>query len=449
MMIRAKRRFPRVPINRPALVRLVEPDPYLKPFEDFTRAQTLGAGGCMFVSPETLGFGSLAVLLISLGHKVVRADTKVVYEKPRQDGSLEAYLRRLRVQREALHAQLREPVRELVDQLEGLDDPSRSELERLRQALDDLGPEAGPILVLYIDPGDEGKDGATAATKGRVLRAREVTNALVRLRAPGIVEDLIRRTSTGSTTGRVHAVEILGTSPEPERAGAWLEELFRTSEGELRLEAVRALARLGGTEGPTLRAALTDSDTEVVATVLAAVDSGQVDLGVVPLEDSHDGLSVATVDGLAFDTSDVVVASTGVSLFAYVADGASGLHVLQLTSPETVPGYLGFSPRPEPVWIAGYRTHGPAVALSRGLERDRAVDETGHQVSIFNRLGAGPLTRRQMERLYLRDGALYTVRDSAAEAAPDANGAGVERSDAADPGTETVQAPAPRPGRQP
>jgi len=89
MMIRAKRRFPRVPINRPALVRLVEPDPYLKPFEDFTRAQTLGAGGCMFVSPETLGFGSLAVLLISLGHKVVRADGKVVYEKPRRDGSLE------------------------------------------------------------------------------------------------------------------------------------------------------------------------------------------------------------------------------------------------------------------------------------------------------------------------------------------------------------------------
>jgi len=100
MMIRAKRRFPRVPINRPALVRLVEPDPYLKPFEDFTRAQTLGAGGCMFVSPETLGFGSLAVLLISLGHKVVRADTKVVYEKPRQDGSLEVGVEFLHISKE-------------------------------------------------------------------------------------------------------------------------------------------------------------------------------------------------------------------------------------------------------------------------------------------------------------------------------------------------------------
>ena len=100
MMIRPKRRFPRVPVNRPALVRLVEPDPFLKPFEDFTRAQTLGAGGCMFVSPETLGFGSLAVLLISLGHKVVRADTKVVYEKPRKDGSLEVGVEFLHISQE-------------------------------------------------------------------------------------------------------------------------------------------------------------------------------------------------------------------------------------------------------------------------------------------------------------------------------------------------------------
>jgi len=199
------------------------------------------------------------------------------------------------------------------------------------------------------------------------------------------------------------------------------------------------------------RVPIADARSLHVARTYAYVAAGAEGLVIVDVERPEAPRIDRVFDagGKLTDTSDVVVASTGVSLFAYVADGASGLHVLQLTSPETVPGYLGFSPRPEPVWIAGYRTHGPAVALSRGLERDRAVDETGHQVSIFNRLGAGPLTRRQMERLYLRDGALYTVRDSAAEAAPDANGAGVERSDAADPGTETVQAPAPRPGRQP
>jgi len=68
-------------------------------------------------------------------------------------------------------------------------------------------------------------------------------------------------------------------------------------------DGARAAARLGARVATVVR----HRPATDVATVLAAVDSGQVDLGVVPLEDSHDGLSVATVDGLAFDTSDVVV----------------------------------------------------------------------------------------------------------------------------------------------
>ncbi|HMB53648.1 MAG TPA: hypothetical protein VKU40_10045, partial [Thermoanaerobaculia bacterium] len=92
--------------------------------------------------------------------------------------------------------------------------------------------------------------------------------------------------------------------------------------------------------------------------------------------------------GELHDVHDVQVASTGSSLFAYVADGEHGLKVLQLTSPASVPGYLGFSPRPEPRLIARRHTEGPALALSRGLDRDRAVDESGHQVSVFNRIGA-------------------------------------------------------------
>jgi hypothetical protein len=89
--------------------------------------------------------------------------------------------------------------------------------------------------------------------------------------------------------------------------------------------------------------------------------------------------------------------------------------VLQLTSPETVPGYLGFSPRPEPRWIAGHHTDGPALAISRGLDRDRAVDESGDQVSVFNRIGARPFTLEEMQRLYLRNGKVYTVRDELGE----------------------------------
>ena len=114
--------------------------------------------------------------------------------------------------------------------------------------------------------------------------------------------------------------------------------------------------------------------------------------------------------GALTDVHDVKVGATNASLFAYVADGEGGLAVAQLTSPDTVPGYLGFSPRPAPELIATYRTHGPALALSRGLDRDRAVDEDGHQVSVFNRIGARPFTREEMERLYLRDGVPWTVR---------------------------------------
>jgi hypothetical protein len=51
------------------------------------------------------------------------------------------------------------------------------------------------------------------------------------------------------------------------------------------------------------------------------------------------------------------------------------------------------------------------VALSRPLERDRAVDETGNQVSVFGRVGSRPLTLEEQRRLFLRDGKLWTVAD--------------------------------------
>ena len=103
------------------------------------------------------------------------------------------------------------------------------------------------------------------------------------------------------------------------------------------------------------------------------------------------------------DARDVVVAATNASVFAYVADGDAGLKVLQLTSPKSQPGYYGFSPEPKPELIAHYPTRRELLSLSRGLERDRAVDESGHQVSVFSRVGSGPLTVEDMQGLYLDD----------------------------------------------
>ena len=84
-----------------------------------------------------------------------------------------------------------------------------------------------------------------------------------------------------------------------------------------------------------------------------------------------------------------------------VADGRNGLAVIQLTSPSSQPGYYGFSPDPKPELIAWRQTDSPALALSKGLDRDRAVDETGNQIAVFGRLGARPFTLPEMQKLYL------------------------------------------------
>ena len=155
-----------------------------------------------------------------------------------------------------------------------------------------------------------------------------------------------------------------------------------------------------------------------LARTYAYVAAGERGLEIFDIERPESARLARRFDagGRLRDVRDVIVGSTNTSLFAYVADAATGLHVVQLTSPETVPGYLGFSPRPVPVWIAGGKTHGPALALSRGLDRDRAVDESGHQVAVTNRIGARPFNREEMERLFLRDGEVYAVNDRTSSA---------------------------------
>jgi len=99
------------------------------------------------------------------------------------------------------------------------------------------------------------------------------------------------------------------------------------------------------------------------------------------------------------------------------------LRVVQLISPDTVAGAQGFSPRPNPKLIATYPTKGETICVSRGLERDRVVDETGGQTVVFGRRGARPFHLDEMERFYRRatfaegkdfarrKGELYRVED--------------------------------------
>lgn len=112
------------------------------------------------------------------------------------------------------------------------------------------------------------------------------------------------------------------------------------------------------------------------------------------------------------DVYAVKLGMTNASLFAYLADGRNGLRVLQMTSPDRTKGLWGFSPQPQPELIATYKTKGEAIALSKGLDRDRAVDESGNQLAVFGRRGAGPLPLERMQRLYLRNSQLYTVTNA-------------------------------------
>ncbi len=119
-----------------------------------------------------------------------------------------------------------------------------------------------------------------------------------------------------------------------------------------------------------------------------------------------------TFGGTMTDVHDVVVGGTNASLFAYVADGRAGMKVIQLTSPESQPNFYGFSPAPKPELIAWAHTPSPALAMSRGLDRDRAVDETGNQIAVFGRVGSRPFTRSEMEKLFLTpQGIPYKVVD--------------------------------------
>jgi hypothetical protein len=206
-------------------------------------------------------------------------------------------------------------------------------------------------------------------------------------------------------------VATLGGFDQPAAVAVQFRYAFVADRGGLAVvdvtspAAPRLVGRAGGFAGGSV----------YVARTYAYVAAGKQGVAIVDVERPEHPVLDQLFDagGKLDDVRDVKVASTNASLFAYIAGGRNGLAVLQLTSPEMTPGYLGFSPRPAPRLIATRHTHGPALALSKGLDRDRAADESGNQVSVFNRMGARPLNGEEMRRLYLRGGAVYTVTDQA------------------------------------
>jgi hypothetical protein len=188
--------------------------------------------------------------------------------------------------------------------------------------------------------------------------------------------------------------------------------LFVATERGLEIVDVTLPSRPRVLEGA--RIALADARRVYLARTYAYVAAGREGLVIVDVERPEAPRLFARFDaeGKMSDARDVVVGSTNASLFAYVADGKNGLKVIQLTAPDTQPRFYGFSPEPKPRLVAWRETRSPATALAKGLDRDRAVDETGHQIAVFGRIGSRPFTLEEQRKLYLQpDGSVWTVKD--------------------------------------
>jgi hypothetical protein len=161
---------------------------------------------------------------------------------------------------------------------------------------------------------------------------------------------------------------------------------------------------------------LEDARSLYVARTYAYIAGGKQGLAIVDVERPEHPVftEVFSANGKINDARDVKLGITNASAFAYVADGVNGLRVIQIFAPTDNPNCLGFSPKPTPKLIATYRTKGPALAVSKGIDRDRAVDESGNQLSVFNRRGSRPFNREEAMRLYVHPstGQLYTVTNT-------------------------------------
>ena len=169
---------------------------------------------------------------------------------------------------------------------------------------------------------------------------------------------------------------------------------------------------------PAAALPLEEAKSIYLARTYAYVAAGRKGLYILDIENPTQPRvdQVFNAGGCINDLHDVKLGITYVSEFAYLADGVNGLRVVQLTSPDT-PGNYGFSPRPTPRLVSTFRLPkgGHALTVGRGIDRDRAVDESGHQIAVFGRVGARPLSLEEQRKMYVRGGAVWKVTDEPAD----------------------------------
>ncbi|RYD84968.1 MAG: hypothetical protein EOP84_03955, partial [Verrucomicrobiaceae bacterium] len=187
---------------------------------------------------------------------------------------------------------------------------------------------------------------------------------------------------------------------------------FVTDDDGLKVLDISNPERPRPVKGAVVR--LNNAQKLYVARTYAYVANGPEGLAIIDVENPERPRldQMYSAGGKLNDTRAVQIGSVNASMYALIADGKNGFRAVQLISPDTVPTSSGFSPRPSPRLISTYHTHKPALAISRGLDRDRVVDETGNQTVVFGRRGARPFHLDEM-RPFLRhaNGTPYRVED--------------------------------------
>jgi len=174
---------------------------------------------------------------------------------------------------------------------------------------------------------------------------------------------------------------------------------FVCDDEGLKVLNVSNLAKPRVVEGASVK--LADAKSVYLARTYAYVAAGKDGLAIVDITEPKKPKvdQMFNAGGIISDTHDVKIGMVANSAFAYLADGHHGLRVVQLIGPDQNEDVYGWSPRPQPKLIATYETEGEALAISKGIDRDRAVDESGNQLSVFNRRGARPLNKEELKKM--------------------------------------------------
>lgn len=188
-----------------------------------------------------------------------------------QDGdreSLQDLLRRQRKLQQEELAGLAGPIAAAMDAVEKQGERNRErELTRQRRSLLELGPSAAPLIVPYLEPGDESK-------RSNLRRAEFAADVLVEFASPAVTDALLSAASKGTVNGRLMALRALASSPEPARVAPAVRDLYQTSSGVLQRSALECLAVLGGEEaGRLVDEALQNEDVDLAAVALEALAS--------------------------------------------------------------------------------------------------------------------------------------------------------------------------------